>query len=75
MKKLLFAGLLLAQAGFSQDHFMHDRLDDIMEISNPACLINGVVKVVRDEVSSRGSYRYVDEIRIKPEWFKWEDEC
>jgi len=80
MKKLLLAGVLFAQASTAQTVTVqipevHDTIDDIMELSNPACLINGRVKVLRDEVSSRSSYRFVDDIQIKPEWFKWEKEC
>ena len=73
MRYFLLAGLLFAHASTGQEHFMHDSIDDIMEISNPACLINGVIRAT--EYNHELTYRYVDNVKIKPEWYKWGKEC
>ena len=73
MRNILLASLLFAHASTGQEHFMHDTVDDIMEISNPACLINGVVRAT--EYNHEITYRYVDNVKIKPEWYKWGKEC
>lgn len=61
------------------DYAMHDSIEDIMEVSNPICYIDGKITKVKvdtdcHECDARSYLQMVD-IEIYPQYYMWEDTC
>lgn len=71
----LFCGVaMLLSSNVMAQSMDHEDVHTIMEQSNPACYITGIIKHV-DYKNGHNGYRRLEDIKIEPEYFIWEKEC